>query len=72
MLSQDWTFVLHLDIPSWDRVEEKTVRIGFFILSLGIASWIRVEDRLVRVSERTDMDQQVVTVDQFTAAMASI
>ena len=43
-----------------------------FILSLGIASWIRVEGRLVRVSERTDMDQQVVTVDQFTTAMASI
>ena len=43
-----------------------------FILSLGIASWIRVEGRLVRVSERTDMDQQVVTVDQFTTAMASV
>ena len=43
-----------------------------FILSLGIASWIRVEGRLVWVSERTDMDQQVVTVDQFTTAMASI
>ena len=34
--------------------------------------WIRVEGRLVRVSNTPDMDQQVVTVDQFTAAMASI
>ena len=24
MLSQDRTFVLHLDIPSWDRVEEES------------------------------------------------
>ncbi|RVX12633.1 hypothetical protein CK203_011531 [Vitis vinifera] len=31
-----------------------------------------VEGRLVRVSDTPDMDQQVVTVDQFTAAMASI
>ncbi|RVW51347.1 hypothetical protein CK203_075435 [Vitis vinifera] len=29
VLSQDWTFVLHLDIPSWDRVEEETFRIRF-------------------------------------------
>ncbi|RVW62414.1 hypothetical protein CK203_061926 [Vitis vinifera] len=47
-------------------------RIRIFTLSLGIASWIRVEGRLVRVSDTPDMDQQVVTVDQFTAAMASI
>ncbi|RVW25745.1 hypothetical protein CK203_110123 [Vitis vinifera] len=49
-----------------------TFRIRIFTLSLGIVSWIRVEDRLVRVSDTPDMDQQVVTVDQFTAAMASI
>ena len=30
VLSQDRTFVLHLDIPSWDRVEEETFRIGFY------------------------------------------
>ena len=30
MLSQDRTLVLHLDIPSWDRVEEETFRIGFY------------------------------------------
>ena len=33
-------------------------------------SWVRVEGILY--SERSSMDQQVVTVDQFTAAMASI
>ncbi|WKA06872.1 hypothetical protein VitviT2T_024752 [Vitis vinifera] len=32
----------------------------------------QVEGRLVRYSERQSMDQQVVTVDQFTVAMASI
>ena len=48
------------------------MRIRIFSLSLGIVSWIRVEGRLVRVSDTPDMDQQVVTVDQFTAAMASI
>ena len=31
-----------------------------------------MEGRLVRLLERSDMDQQVVTVDQFTAAMTSI
>ena len=45
---------------------------GFFTLSLGVVSWIRVEGRLVRVSDTPDMDQQVVIVDQFMAAMASI
>ena len=30
VLSQDRTFVLHLDIPSWDRVEEETFKIGFY------------------------------------------
>ncbi|WKA05482.1 hypothetical protein VitviT2T_023446 [Vitis vinifera] len=49
-----------------------TFRIRIFTLSLGIVSWIRVKGRLVRVSDTPDMDQQVVTVDQFTAAMASI
>ncbi|RVW70095.1 hypothetical protein CK203_062292 [Vitis vinifera] len=42
---------------------------------LGSASWIRVRGRLIRVpdqSDQTDMDSQVVTVDQFAAAMASI
>ena len=49
-----------------------TFRIRIFTLSLGIVSWIRVESRLVQVSDTPDMDQQVVTVDQFTTAMASI
>ena len=52
--------------------KRSTFRIRIFTLSLGIVSWIRVEGRLVRVSDTPDMDQQVVTVDQFTAAMASI
>ena len=43
-----------------------------FVHSLDTPSWVRVEGRLVRYSERQSMDQQVVTVDQFTAAMASI
>ena len=30
MLSLDRTFVLHLDIPLWDRTEEETFRIGFY------------------------------------------
>ena len=44
----------------------------FFIISVDLSSWVRVEGILVRFSERSDMDQRVVTVDQFTAAMASI
>ena len=43
-----------------------------FVHSLDTPSWVRVEGRLVRYSERQSMDQQVVTVDQFMAAMASI
>ena len=43
-----------------------------FFLSLDLPSWVRVEGSLVRFFERSDMDQWVVTVDQFTAAMASI
>ncbi|RVW21004.1 hypothetical protein CK203_114761 [Vitis vinifera] len=73
---------LHGSTPSLRRRAEgcvppeeqrrSTFRIRIFTLSLGIVSWIRVEGRLVRVSDTPDMDQQVVTVDQFTAAMASI
>ena len=44
----------------------------FFILSVDLSSWVRVEGILVRFSERSDMNQRVVTVDQFTATMASI
>ena len=42
-------------------------------------SWIRVGGRLARASDQSDrrsdqgdMDSQIVTVDQFAAAMASI
>ncbi|KAL6324532.1 hypothetical protein AAG906_013344 [Vitis piasezkii] len=44
----------------------------FFILSVDLSYWVRVEGRLVHFSERSDMDQRVVTVDQFTTAMTSI
>ena len=43
-----------------------------FVHSLDTPSWVRVEGRLVRYSERQSMDQQVVTMDQFTTVMASI
>ena len=43
-----------------------------FVLSLDLPSWLRVEDRLIRFSEISDIDQQVVTIDQFTAVMTSI
>ena len=43
------------------------------VLSLDLPHWIRVEGRLIRFFlERSDMDQRVVTVDQFTSAMVSI
>ena len=44
-------------------------------VDLGSASWISVRGRWIKVSDQsdqTDMDSQVVTVDQFVAAMASI
>ena len=47
--------------------------------SLDLPSWTRGRGRLTRVSDQPDqrvdqrdMDSQVVTVDQFAAAMASI
>ena len=45
------------------------------MFDLGSTSWIRVRGRLIRVSDQldqTNMDSQVVTVDQFASAMASI
>ena len=44
----------------------------FFILSVDIPSWVRVEGKLIYTPMRSDMDQQSVTVDQFTTTMASI
>lgn len=43
-----------------------------FVLGLDFPSWVKVDGRLVWFSERSNMDQQVVTVDQFTTAIASI
>ena len=47
--------------------------------NLGLPLWIRVGGRLTKVSSQTyqrldkkDMDSQIVTVDHFTTAMASI
>ncbi|RVW20700.1 hypothetical protein CK203_115914 [Vitis vinifera] len=48
---------------------------GFTVTDLDSPLWIRVGGRLSRVSDQSDqrdMDSQVVTVDQFAAAMASI
>ena len=42
------------------------------VLGLDLSYWVRVEGRLVRFSERSDIDQQFVIVDQFMAAMDSI
>ncbi|RVW63769.1 hypothetical protein CK203_059628 [Vitis vinifera] len=62
-----------LDIPFVDQSRGGVLSGSGFLLSVWvIVSWIRVEGRLVRVSDTPDMDQQVVTVDQFTTAMASI
>ena len=43
--------------------------------SLDSPSWIKVGGRFTRVSDQSDkrdMDSEIVTVDQFAAAMASI
>ncbi|KAL6344120.1 hypothetical protein AAG906_029788 [Vitis piasezkii] len=58
--------------PSLHVGASEGLRRSDFVHSLDTPSWVRVEGRLVRYSERQSMDQQVVTVDQFTAAMASI
>ncbi|RVW13463.1 Transposon Ty3-G Gag-Pol polyprotein [Vitis vinifera] len=72
---------LHGSTPSpWRRAEGCVPPEGEFIVtSLDSPSWIRVGGRLSRVSDQSDqrsdqrdMDSQVVTVDQFAAAMASI
>ena len=60
----------------FERLEERSRRRidqdRIFVHNLDTPSWVRVEGRLVRYSERSSMDQQVVTVDRFTTAMASI
>ncbi|RVW23217.1 hypothetical protein CK203_100448 [Vitis vinifera] len=65
---------------SWRRAEGCVPPEGEFIVtSLDSPLWIRVGGRLTRVSDQLDqrsdqgdMDSQIVTVDQFAAAMASI
>ena len=39
---------------------------------MDLPSWVRVEGSLVHFFKISDIDQRVVTVDQFTTAMASI
>ncbi|RVW35607.1 hypothetical protein CK203_108067 [Vitis vinifera] len=52
---------------------------AFTLTDLDLPLWIRVRGRLTRVSDQSDqrsdqrdMDSQIVTVDQFSTAMASI
>ena len=52
---------------------------GFTLIDLDSPLWIRVGGRLTRAldqldrrSDKGDMDSQIVTVNQFAAAMASI
>ena len=47
--------------------------------AMGLTSWIRVGGRLIKASDpsdqrsdQRDMDLQIVTIDQFAAAMTSI
>ncbi|RVW24474.1 hypothetical protein CK203_082158 [Vitis vinifera] len=73
---------LDLVIPSlasfWCNQRRVSLR-EFIVTSLDSPSWIRVGGRLTRASDQSDqksdqgdMDSQIVTVDQFAAAMASI
>ncbi|KAL6348453.1 hypothetical protein AAG906_007385 [Vitis piasezkii] len=66
---------LHGSTPSpWRRAEGCVPPEGFTVTDLDSPLWIRVEGRLTRVSDqldKRDMDSQIVTVDQFAAAMAS-
>ncbi|RVX08355.1 hypothetical protein CK203_017817 [Vitis vinifera] len=57
VLRDQYEFKLQLDHPS---------------AFVDLPSWVRVEGKLVHTPMRSDMDQQFITVDQFTAAMASI
>ncbi|RVX00160.1 hypothetical protein CK203_026709 [Vitis vinifera] len=68
---------LHGSTPSpWRRAEGCVPSEGgFTLIDLDSPLWIRVRGRLTRVSDQSDqrdMDSQIVTVDQFAAAMASI
>ena len=76
-LSYSQTTLLHFDallIPVQTNISSMfslcipylmlhALRDWFFILSVDLPSWVRVEGSLVRFSERSDMDQWVVTVD---------
>ena len=65
---------------SYCTLSSISIFVGEFIVtSLDSPSWIKVGGRLTRASDQSDqrsdkrdMDSQVVTVDQFAVAMASI
>ena len=75
-LSYSWIILLHFDvllIPVQTSISSMfslclpylvlhALQDWFFILSVDLSSWVRVEGILVRFSERSDMDQRVVTV----------
>uniref|UniRef100_F6I3N0 Retrotransposon gag domain-containing protein n=1 Tax=Vitis vinifera TaxID=29760 RepID=F6I3N0_VITVI len=49
-----------------------TLQRDLMKLGVDLPSWVRVEGSLVHFFKISDIDQRVVTVDQFTTAMASI
>ena len=72
--------LIHTESSSYRTLSSVSLLVGeFTVTSLDSPSWIRVGGRLSRVSDQSDqrsdqrdMDSQVVTVDQFSVAMASI
>ncbi|KAL6312380.1 hypothetical protein AAG906_008055 [Vitis piasezkii] len=72
--------LIHTESLSYRTLSSVSILVGeFTVTSLDSPSWIRVGGRLTRASDQLDqrsdqgdMDSQIVTVDQFAAAMASI
>ena len=72
--------MIHIESPSYCALSSVSIFVGeFTVTSLDSPSWIRVGGRLTKASDQSDqrldqgdMDSQIVTVDQFAAAMASI
>ncbi|RVW64372.1 hypothetical protein CK203_047044 [Vitis vinifera] len=65
---------LHGSAPSLRRCAEGCVPPEGLVLhsQCGLPFWVRVEGSPVQFSKRSGIDQQIVTVDQFTTSMASI
>ena len=74
------THLIHIESFLYRTLSSISIFVGEFIVtSLDSPSWIKVGGRLTRASDQSDqrsdkrdMDSQVVTVDQFAVAMASI